>query len=405
MSEKLPLGGSRTIPKDWTLYSIDELKSPNKYSCVAGPFGSNISSKYFVEEGIPVIRGKNLKDDMTRFIAENFVYVSEDRAKKYKSQHVKAHDLVFTCWGTIGQVGIIPQDGPYEEYIISNKQLKLRVNEDLVSPLFLYYYLSSREGVNHIKSRATGSAVPGINLGILKSFKVAIPDLKTQSFILKILSNYDDLINNNNRRIALLEESVHRLYREWFVHLRFPGHEQVAVVDGVPEGWEKVSLDQALILQRGFDLPKRKRKSGIVPIYASTGVNGFHGVAKVKGPGVVTGRSGTLGTVMYVHNDFWPLNTALWIKEFRRVTASVAYFLLCSMDLASYQGGAAVPTLNRNAVHAVEILLPLEALQVQFDLIAVPTLDQIQLLTRYNQQLREARDRLLPRLMNGTLTV
>jgi type I restriction enzyme, S subunit len=173
MMSALPLGGSRPIPKGWKVLSLNEIKSPEPYSCVAGPFGSNISSKYFVEGGVPVIRGQNLTDNLTRFIPDNFVFVTEERARNhYLAQHVKAGDLVFTCWGTIGQAGLIPEDGPYPEYIISNKQLKLRVNQQIADPLFVYYYLASREGVEHIRSRATGSAVPGINLGTLKSIRL-----------------------------------------------------------------------------------------------------------------------------------------------------------------------------------------------------------------------------------------
>ena len=124
MSANLPLGGSRTVPKGWKVYSLDQIKSPEPYSCDAGPFGSNISSKYFVEEGIPVIRGKNLTDDLTRFVPKEFAFVTEQRARqKYKAQHVRADDLVFTCWGTIGQVGLIP-DNPLCQYRVRHSKLR-----------------------------------------------------------------------------------------------------------------------------------------------------------------------------------------------------------------------------------------------------------------------------------------
>ena len=321
--------------------------------------------------------------------------VSSSGIKSYHSAYkVTAPGVVIGRKGTLGTVHYVSEDFWPHDTTLWVKDFK--ENE----PRFCYYFLKTL----NLERFDSGGANPTLNRNHVHSLEIHKPDIDIQRSIASILSNYDDLIDNNNRRIALLEESVHRLYREWFVHLRFSGHERVTVRDGVPEGWEKEPLDQALFLQRGFDLPKRKRRFGTVPIYASTGINGFHNVAKVKGPGVVTGRSGTLGTVMYVHGDFWPLNTSLWVKEFRRVTATIAYFLLSNMDLSSYRGGAAVPTLNRNAVHAVEILLPPEALQAQFDAVAVPVLEQIQLLTQYNQQLRKTRDRLLPRLMNGTLT-
>src|SRR5207249_2784944 len=100
---------------------------------------------------VPVIRGSNLRDDLTRFVAEGFVFVSEERGREYGPQHVKAGDLVFTCWGTIGQVGLVPEDGPYPEYIISNKQLKLRVDRSIADSIFCFYYLASPAGVQYIR--------------------------------------------------------------------------------------------------------------------------------------------------------------------------------------------------------------------------------------------------------------
>ena len=130
----------------------------------------------------------------------------------------------------------------------------------------------------------------------------------------------------------------------------------------MPDGWEEKPLGELLTLQRGFDLPVSKRKDGVFPIYASTGINGYHEEAKVKGPGVVTGRSGSLGAVKFVSGDFWPLNTTLWVKEFKLIGPYFATYLLDSMQLEQYNGGAAVPTLNRNDVHKVEVLCPPSAL-------------------------------------------
>lgn len=339
------------LPAGWKLLSVDDIKAPEKHSCVAGPFGSSISSKFFVEEGVPIIRGGNLRDDLTPFVAEGFAFVSPEQAQRYKGQHVRAGDLVFTCWGTLGQVGLIPTNGPFPEYIISNKQLKLRPNGEIADSKFLFYYFGSPQMVQHIRSIAIGAAVPGINLGLLKALQVALPPLDLQKEIVRFLSAYDDLIEDNNRRIKILEEMAQMIYREWFVHFRFPGHEKVKVVESelgmIPESWRIGTLQDTVVLQRGFDLPTALRKTGTVPIIAATGLTGTHDVAKVKGPGVVTGRSGSLGTVMLVWDDFWPLNTALWAKEFRQSNPIHAYYTLRDLDLKGFNSGAAVPTLNR----------------------------------------------------------
>jgi type I restriction enzyme, S subunit len=175
------------LPGGWRLLRVDDIKSPEKSSCVAGPFGSNISSKFFVKAGVPVIRGSNLRDDLTRFVPQGFVFVSPEQAMQYKAQHVRAGDLVFTCWGTIGQVGLIPENGPFSEYIISNKQLKLRPNREITDSLFLFYYFACPQMVGHIRNRAIGAAVPGINLGILKELSVVLPPLPTQRAIASLL--------------------------------------------------------------------------------------------------------------------------------------------------------------------------------------------------------------------------
>jgi type I restriction enzyme S subunit len=250
-----------------------------------------------------------------------------------------------------------------------------------------------------------GAAQDNLSQSKLLSLKFLVPNVKTQQKIADFLSKYDDLIENNRRRIELLEESARSLYREWFVYLRFPGHEHSPIIDGIPEGWEKIPLGKTLTLQRGFDLPVSQRIPGKYPIYASTGINGYHEKPKVKSPGVVTGRSGSLGTVMYVAEDFWPLNTTLWVKNFKKVDAVFALHLLQTLNLEQYNGGAAVPTLNRNDVHRIEILCPPNKLKSLFYDFANPVYAQIQKLEIYNLQLQQARDLLLPRLMNGEIAV
>ena len=269
------------------------------------------------------------------------------------------------------------------------------------SPRFTYYLLKS---IDFSRYNA-GAGVPTLNRNHIASLRIRIYERPQQERIASILSAYDELIENNRRRIQLLEQAARLLYKEWFVHLRFPGHEHVKIVDGVPEGWERVPLGDLLTLQRGFDLPVKQRKDGPFPIYASTGINGFHNVAKVKGPGVVTGRSGSLGTVMYVPRDFWPLNTALWIKEFKKVGPLFATHLLSEMHLEQYSGGAAVPTLNRNDVHSISCLCPTISLMRHFAVFSGSLEQQMQNLKRSIEELARARDLLLPRLMNGEVSV
>jgi len=266
-------------------------------------------------------------------------------------------------------------------------------------------YLFDATLQQRVKRFTQGAAQDNLSQEKLLSLEFHVPKVDEQRRIASILSTYDNLIENNNRRIELLEESARLLYRDWFVYLRYPGHEHVNVVDGVPEGWERMPFEDALVLQRGFDLPSHERKEGAVPIYASTGVNGTHNVAKVTGPGVITGRSGSLGAVHYVHDDFWPLNTTLWVKEFKRVSPPFAYFLLSALHLEQYNGGVSVPTLDRKVVHKIPVVVPNSKIQSIFDEYALPIFAQVRKLHAYNDKLKQARDMLLPRLMNGEVAV
>ena len=245
--------------------------------------------------------------------------------------------------------------------------------------------------------------------GQIEGVEIPLPPLPVQRRIAGILSAYDDLIENCQRRIRILEDMARGLYREWFVHFRFPGADALPRVDSplgpIPQGWEVARLDEVLVLQRGFDLPKGERAEGSIPIYAASGITGFHNEAKVHAPGVVTGRSGTIGEVLYVQEDFWPLNTTLWVKAFPRSEPLFAYFLLGSLGLKQFNSGAAVPTLNRNDVHGIPVVVPPRDVQRCFQEITGSMLGQARMLTMKIANLRRTRDLLLPRLLSGQITL
>jgi type I restriction enzyme S subunit len=275
--------------------------------------------------------------------------------------------------------------------------------------VFLYYSFRNIGLLRGFDQYFTGATIKHLPGEKLAKVEVPIPPLPIQRRIAGILSAYDDLIENSQRRIKILEEMARRLYREWFVHFRFPGHESCRLVESplgeIPEGWEVGRLDEVLVLQRGFDLPKSDRVDGSVPIYAATGVTGFHDTAKVGPPGVVTGRSGSIGEVLYVQEDFWPLNTALWVKDFPRSEPLYAYYLLSSLDLKQFNSGAAVPTLNRNDIHGIQVLIPSQDLQQHFQYVAGSLLSQVRAHSLQINNLHRARDLLLPRLLSGQIDV
>ena len=204
------------IPSTWELQAVDEIKSVGK-SLISGPFGSNISSRFFVSSGVPVIRGNNLSLDVgIRFIDCGFAYITQEKALELGTW-AKKDDLVFTAVGTIGQVGILEGKQKYSEYIISNKQLRLTVDSYKLLPRFAYYWFTSPFMQENIISQNTGSSVPLINLGILRALPVPIPPLPEQKAIAAVLSSLDDKIDLLHRQNATLEAMAEALFSRLFI--------------------------------------------------------------------------------------------------------------------------------------------------------------------------------------------
>ena len=218
----------------WPKVSVAEIAAPNCKAIVSGPFGSNIGRRFFVDDGVPVIRGNNLTLGQKKFVDDGFVFITEEKAYELRNCEALPGDIVFTAAGTLGQVGLIPKQSRFARYIISNKQLRVRFDPVRTKPDYLYYWFSAPAMREHIANQNRGSSVPLITLGTLRALEVTLPPLAIQRRIAAILSAYDDLIENNTRRIAILEEMARRIYEEWFVRFRFPGHEHTRMVDSEP---------------------------------------------------------------------------------------------------------------------------------------------------------------------------
>ena len=363
--------------------------------------GYAFKSSDWQDSGIPVVKIRNIRGDNSVDLSEIDCVPESLLTPKLQKFVLNNGDILVAMTGaTAGKVGRVRTDCPI---LLNQRVAKIAPVE--ADHDFIWAIVSSEQYQKKFFNLADGAAQPNMSGGQIEGVEIPLPPLPEQRRIAGILSAYDDLIENNLRRIRILEDMAQSLYREWFVHFRFPGHEAVKMVDSplgrIPEGWEIGRLDDVVVLQRGFDLPKGERIDGEVPIYAATGVSGFHNEAKVKGPGVVTGRSGTIGDVIYVQEDFWPLNTALWAKEFPKSEPLYAYYVLSSLDLKQFNSGAAVPTLNRNDIHCLDALIPSGRMQTQFQDVAGRIHRQMRVLEVKNKCLRMTRDLLLPKLLQG----
>lgn len=400
--------------------TLADIAAPIRNAIVGGPFGSNLVSKDYTPSGVPVIRGQNMGD---KWVSGDFAFVSNEKAAQLSQNLARPNDLVFTQRGTLGQVSIVPR-APYDTYVVSQSQMKITVDPVKADVSFLYYLFKTPEQLQYIFNSAIQTGVPHTNLGILKKTPLNLPPLSVQKSIAEIVGALDDRITLLRETNATLEAIAQALFKSWFVDFDpvrakmegrategmdeataalFPDGFEGTELGTVPRGWPIGRLDDLLVLQRGFDLPSQDRRPGNYSIIAASGLSGTHHEAMAKGPGVVTGRSGVLGRVFLELEDYWPLNTTLWVKAFKAATPCYAYELLRTLDFKSYNAGSAVPTLNRNHIHGLPYVIPERRCVERFETLALPIHQRCKANEFQAQTLATLRDTLLPRLISGQL--
>ena len=409
----------------WPLVTLDSIKADVPYACVGGPFGSNLTSKHYVDEGVPVIRGQNLGGPGC-FDESDFVFVTQEKADQLRPNLAFRGDVLFTQRGTLGQVGLIPLDSKYERYVVSQSQMKLSVDLGRVDARYIYQYFRLESTIRKILNRTITAGVPHINLGILKSFEIPLPPLSEQQAIAEVAQAYDDLIATNQRRIALLEDAARRLYREWFVHLRFPGHESVPVKDGVPEGWQPASFAElvdinprtpfAKDVERPFVEMSALSETSMIIGTRSTRV--ISGGAKFRNGDTLFARitpcteNGKTGFVQFLEDDDAVASGSTEFIVFR--TAKVnPWWVYCTARednfrehaIRSMAGSDGRQRVNPKCFDQFVTLQPPLSVLVQFEQAVKDSFAQIETLCNQNEQLARARDLLLPRLMSGQLDV
>lgn len=383
---------------EWKQYRIGEVADVTS--------SKRIFLSDYVLEGIPFYRSKEVieKFNGNEISLELFIKSEQYENIKRKFGVPQKDDILLTSVGTIGVPYKVKQNEVF--YFKDGNLTWIRKYKKEIDPAFLFQWIRSEIGQKTIQQNLIGSSQSALTIADIKKLKIQLPPLPTQQRIASILSAYDDLIEVNNHRIKLLEETARGLYKEWFVRLRFPGYKKAKFVKGVPEGIGEVKYFKDFIkLNRGFDLPEEKIKEGNYPVIASTSIKGYHNQFKVKGPIITTGRSGTLGTVLFVNQDGWPLNTSLYVKDFKGNEPLYVYYTLKLLDFESFNSGAGVPTLNQNHLHKLKMWVADESLQKKFKLMVEPMFQKVEILRQQNTQLRQIRDRLLPRLISGKLEV
>lgn len=380
------------------------------------------------EDGFPLIRTPNI--GRGRLLLDGVYRVSEDTYAEWtRRAKPETDDLILAREAPAGNVAIVKNG---QTVCLGQRTVHLRVDAQQVDPDFLCYFLLAPPQQGLLLAGETGATAKHVNMKDIRRLPLRkMPSIESQRRAGRILAAYDDLIENNRRRIQLLEQAARLLYKEWFVLLRFPGHEHTQIIDGVPEGWRRTSLGDLCILRAGdtFKPKYQGRDKGDLPFIkvrdlnrggntiAITGAdnwvtlddcNEFRGKPFSKGTSVFAkiGEGLRQNRIRLINRDTLIDNNMMGAIPDQHVTVSeFLYFLLQGHDLASYAGGAAVPFLSSKVLEGVGVLAPPMRLLLFFQDAVAPMFQQIVTLELQSTAAAKGRDLLLPKLMNGEVAV
>lgn len=377
----------------------------------------------------------------TGFSFENKQFISQEKSDSLRKGKLQRGDIVYTTRGTVGNAALFDNSIPYDHVRINSGMVILRPFTNIVCTEFLYQILKSDYYRPYIQKYCTGSAQPQLPIKTLSKIKLEIPSLKTQKRIADVLSAYDDLIENNERQIRLLEEAAQRLYKEWFIRLHFPGYESTPVIDGVPEGWEKVPLQNLIGYEIGggwgseFQTKEFEKPAFVIRGTDFPGVmHGnftelpfrYHADSNLKARILLNGdiifevsggsrTEGVARTVLVTQAllDFlkFPVMCASFCKLVRPADPKFSAYLFATFQYLR-QSGKTAEFDKRSASSIVnyrwkdfliqqDILIPTTNIMIDFNKIFSEIYQKAVTSSISISILQEARDRLLPRLMLG----
>ncbi len=355
------------------------------------------------DSGIPFVTIANIVNNQFDF--KNSMFVPESYYEKldYKRK-AKKNDILYSVVGSFGIPVFIKDDKPF---VFQRHIAILRPNKK-VNARFLYYKMLSRNFYMKADAAAIGAAQRTVSLTSLRNIEIIVPPMETQRRIADVLSAYDDLIENNRKQIKLLEEAAQRLYKEWFVNLRFPGHEHTKIVDGVPEGWDRMPVGSLIgKVDRTKQIPTSEYlPNGKIPVidqsreFIAGYTNDVQAIVKSKAPIIVFGDHTRILKLVQFPFAKGADGTQLIISASERMPQRLLYCSLMNIDLSNYHYARHFKYLKSEI-----ILLPSKGIADDFEKITDPVFKKIQSCRDQCCWGQEARDRLLPKLMSGEVEV
>ena len=373
------------------------------------------------ETGYKLVTGKHVKNG--QIDPSDAYYISEKDYKKINERSlVEQWDVLMSMIGTVGEVAVV-KDHP--NYAIKNVAL-FKCGGSELKGKWLAYYLRSSDAQGHMSGNQKGSSQQFLSLNQLRSLPIPITDERYMQRVIDILSTYDELIENNQKQIKLLEEAAQRLYKEWFVDLRFPGHESTPIVDGVPEGWEVCKFSEIVSIMSG-GTPKTEVKEyyeGDIPFYTPKDSDGsffvFDTITHIsevglehcnsqyypEGTVIITAR-GTVGktTILAVP---MAMNQSCYALKCDELNSP--YYLFFSLNkevdsLKTMANGGVFNTIIVKTFDSISLTIPTQKILSAFNAVVSSIMQQIKTKMKQNIHLAEARDRLLTKLMSGEIEV
>ncbi|QNL45141.1 restriction endonuclease subunit S [Oscillibacter hominis] len=348
------------------------------------------SGDEFQDTGIPFINAGHLQGGKVDYSSMD--YISYEKYNQLSGAKIQRNDILLCLRGSLGKYAFVTTDGGAPASSIA----VIRPNTEKIDPDYLLQIIASSIFQKQIEVENNGSSQPNLSAKSVFDFVIPLPSLEEQRNIAATLNDTDALIRLLKNQLAKKKAIKQGAMQELLTgERRLPGY-------SMP--WINKKLCEIAPLQRGLDLPYSKLENGHVPVIFSNGINAYHRVAMVKGPGVITGRSGTIGKLHYVDGDYWPHNTTLWVTDFKGNNPRFIYYLFNLVNWTDYMTGSGVPTLNRNDVHAKIMSIPENVEEQESIATALLAMDsEIEALEQKLAKYRQVKQGMMQQLLTGKI--
>lgn len=364
---------------EWKEYSIGEIAE-----VIGGGTPKTKIKEYWGDE-IPWLTPRDLSNFTGRLISRGERNITKLGLDNSSAKLLPKGTILLSSRAPVGYLAIASNE------ISTNQGFRNLVPNSKVDNIFLYYLL--KQNIDYLKSQATGTTFEELSGSTLKSLTFLIPPLPEQRAIAEVLSALDDKIDLLHRQNQTLEALAQTLFRQWFI-------------EEVEDDWEEGVLGDLVEFHYGKGLLQSIRTGSGYPVVGSSGIVDFHSEFLIEGPGIVTGRKGTLGKVIYLFENFFPIDTTFYVKTKKdSPNLYFEYFVLKSIGFENMNTDSAVPGLNRNNALSVGMYIPPQWLITKFNNIVYPLFQKLNTNNSQIRTLENLRDTLLPKLMSGEVRV